>query len=201
MRKYIIGKCMKIVSNNKNLDKTTLEEIEYGLIAIYILITKLIIIFAIAFILGILKETFIFILIYSIIRAFSFGMHANKSWICLIISTIIMIGIPFISLHLNIPLYLKIILGIITTLLIFKNSPADTVKRPIINPKRRKIYKIISTFIAIIFTIISIFIDNNFISNCLIFSLIIQAIIISPLTYKLFKMPYNNYKKYLIQQI
>ena len=201
MRKYIIGNCMKIVAdNNPDLDKTKLDEIEYGLISIYILITKLIIIFALAYILGIFKEVIIFSFIYAIIRTPSFGIHASKSWICLLVSSIVFIGMPYINLNITIPLTLKIILGIISTLLILKNSPADTHKRPIVNPKRRKIYKLISTIIAIAFTVISIIINNNFISNCLISSLLIQCVIISPLTYKLFKMPYNNYKNYCIAQ-
>lgn len=201
MRKYIIGNCMKIVADNTpDLDKTKLDEIEYGLISIYILITKLIIIFALAYILGIFKEVIIFSFIYAIIRTPSFGIHASKSWICLLVSSIIFLGVPYININITIPLTLKIILGVISTLLILKNSPADTHKRPIVSPKRRKVYKVISTIIAIAFTVISIIIDNNFISNCLISSLLIQCVIISPLTYKLFKMPYNNYKNYCIAQ-
>ena len=38
---------------------------------------------------------------------------------------------------------------------------------------------------------------NNFISNCLIFALILENILISPITYKLFKLPYNNYITFL----
>ena len=97
-------------------------------------------------------------------------------------------------------LELKFLLGSIGTIFIFKNSPADTHKRPIVNPTRRKVYKSISTLIAISFTLIAIFINNEFVSNCLILALITQCIVISPLTYKLFKMPYNNYKNYCVTQ-
>ena len=78
-----------------------------------------------------------------------------------------------------------------------KNSPADTKKRPIVSPKRRLTYKLISTILAIIFVILSVIIKNNFISNCLVFGLILQNVLISPLTYKIFKQPYNNYKEFL----
>lgn len=201
MRNHIIGSCMKIVAdNNEDLDKTKLDEIEYGLVSIYILITKLIVIFTLAFILGIFKEVITFSLIYAIIRAPSFGIHASKSWICLIVSSIVFLGIPYINLSVTITPIFKVVLGIISITLIFKNSPADTHKRPIVNLKRRKIYKMISTIIAITFTVISLLINNNFISNCLISSLLIQCVIISPLTYRLFKMPYNNYKDYCIAQ-
>ena len=79
----------------------------------------------------------------------------------------------------------------------FKNSPADTKKRPIVNKKRRKVYKILSTVLTTIFFIIAILTKNNFISNCLIFSIIMQNCMISPTVYKIFKLPYNNYITFL----
>lgn len=94
------------------------------------------------------------------------------------------------------PFIIKLILGIVCVLLIYKNSPADTEKRPIVNPKRRKKFKIISVIIATSYVIISFFV-NNFISNSLLFSLLVEVIFISPLTYKIFKLPYNNYINYL----
>ena len=197
MRKFIINKCLKIIKdNNPKISKTKLEEIEYGLVGIYILITKLIIIFAVAFILGIFKEVIVFLFIYTLIRATSFGIHASKSWVCLIVSLLLMIGIPYISLIIKIPLVIKLIILIITTILILLYSPADTEKRPIVNQKRRLTYKIISTVTAIIFMILALTINHNYISNCLMFALIIQSIIILPVTYKIFKAPYNNYKNY-----
>ena len=77
-----------------------------------------------------------------------------------------------------------------------KNAPADTYKRPIINPKRRLIYKILSTIIALGLTITSILLENTFWANCCIMALVVQCFMISPLVYKLFKLPYNNYLKY-----
>ena len=78
-----------------------------------------------------------------------------------------------------------------------KNAPADTHKRPIISKKRRLIYKSLSTILSVIFSVIAIFINNNFISNSLIFSIILENILISPFVYKLFNLPYNNYLTYL----
>lgn len=197
MKKYIIGKCINYIKKNINFDEIKLKEIEYGLASIYLMITKMIIIFILAAILGIFKENLIYMLIYNIIRMPSFGLHATKSWICLVSSTIIFIGIPYLCIFLNIPIYLKIIIGILGICFMFKNSPADTKKRPIVNKKRRKVYKVISTILAIIFSVLSLVIKNNFICNCLIFSLILQNFMISPITYRIFKLPYNNYKKFL----
>ena len=197
MKKKVINHWMNIIKKNKNYDNVKLEEIEYGLSAIYLTISKLIIIATISIILGIFKEMIIFLFIYNILRMPSFGIHATKSWICLISSSIIFIGFPILCLNIQLKATIKVIVSIVGCILMFKNSPADTKKRPIVNPKRRLIYKLISTILAVIFSILSITLYNNFISNCLIFALVIQNVLISPLTYKLFKQPYNNYKEFL----
>ena len=188
---------MNYIKNKTNYDDIKLKEIEYGLVSIYLMISKLIIISTLALILGIFKEMIIFTLIFNTIRSTAFGLHATKSWVCLIISALIFLVIPTISLQIHLNVLLKIIICFISIILIYKNSPADTKSKPIINKKRRNLYKLLSTLFGIIFSITSIIIKNEFISNCLIFSLILENLLISPLTYKIFKLPYNNYIDYL----
>ncbi len=197
MKKKILDKCINIVKQNYNYDETKLAEIRYGLEGIYLTITKLVIISIITIILNIFKEFIIFMLIFSIIRTTSFGLHASKSWICLVTSTLFFVGTPLLAIHIPLNIQIKIIIGIISIIGIYLFSPADTIKRPIINKTRRKVYKILSTIIAIIYIALSIKIKNNYISNCFFYATILQNILISPITYKLFKMPYNNYKTYI----
>ena len=197
MKKFIINHWMNIIKKNKDFDKQKLAEIEYGLVGLYLTLSKSIMIFIMALIFGIFKEVFIFLIIYNLIRLTSFGIHAKKSWICLLSSTIIFIGIPLIMLHLKLNFYVKMIIGIINIIHIYIYSPADTKKRPIINKKRRLTYKLISTGTAIAFTVISLLIANNYIANCMLFALIVQNVLISPITYKLCKEPYNNYITFL----
>ena len=173
-----------------------LAELKYGLLGLYLMITKSIVIFGISIYLGIFKELLIFTIIYNILRAPSFGMHASKSWICLVSSATIFILSTYLSFKLSIPINVKIIFGIIGIILIYKNSPADTAKKPIVSPKRRKIYKFLSTSIAIIFVVSSVLIENNFLSNAFILSLLIQCVLTSPTTYKICGETYDNYKSY-----
>lgn len=196
MKNYIINNTMNYILKYNNYDKIKQEELKYGLVGIYLLISKLIVILILSIILGIFKEVIIFTIIYIPIRAVSFGLHATKSWICLIVSTLLFVGLPFISKYILLPTYIKSIIGIISIIMMYKNSPADTHKRPIINKNRRLFFKYSSVIIAIIYTTLSIFINNNFISNSLLLTLIIQCFITSPLVYKLFKLPYNNYKNF-----
>lgn len=199
MKRKILDNCMQVIkSSNLNYTEEKLEEIEYGLEGIYILITKSIIIFTLAYFLGIFKELLIFLIIYNFIRMPSFGLHATKSSYCLISSLIMFFLGMYISLIFNIPIFIKLIIGIYCIIRIYMNAPADTYKRPIVNKKRREIYKFISTIIAILFVFGSIFINNIFISNSLVITLFIQNLMISPYVYKLFKLPYNNYKQYII---
>ena len=140
-----MNKCMNYIKKNTDYDDIKLKEIKYGLEGIYLTISKLIIIFTLSIILGIFKEMIIYMLIYNLLRMPSFGLHATKSWICLLSSTILFIGIPYLCIFLSIPVSLKIIIGILGMYFMFKNAPADTKKKPIVSKKRRKVYKIIST--------------------------------------------------------
>ncbi len=197
MKSFVINGLMSYIKKNTNYNETKLKEIKYGLEGIYLVISKMIIILSISLILGIFKEMLIFLITYNIIRLPSFGLHATKSYICLISSIIIFIGAPYICNIIYIPIFIKSITCSICIWLMFKNSPADTKKRPIVNKKRREIYKTISVILVILYSFIIILTDNNFISNCCLFSIIIQNFMIAPLAYKLLKQPYNNYITFL----
>lgn len=197
MKEVFINSSMNLIQKYyPNYSEERLAELKYGLLGLYLMITKSIIIFGIAIYLGIFKELLIFTIIYNILRAPSFGMHASKSWICLVSSASIFILSTYLSIKFSFEINIKIILGIIGIILIYKNSPADTAKKPIVSPRRRKIYKTISTTIAIIFVLISLIVNNNFISNSCILSLLIQCVFTSPTMYKICGEPYDNYKRY-----
>jgi putative agrB-like protein len=200
MKKLIINKCMELVTTyNKDLSQRDIDKIKYGLEGLYLTITKLIFIIIVSIILGIWKETLLLILIFNGIRLTSFGVHAKRSIDCLISSTLFFILFPIICIKFSIPLIVKVILFIPLTVLIGIFAPADTEKRPLINKKKRKIYKMLSIMISIIYMTIAIVIKDNTLSNCFIFAIVIQIIIMLPITYKIFGVSYNNYKTYEVK--
>lgn len=182
--------------NNPSYNDTKLAEIRYGLEGIYLSITKLIIIFLLAILLNILKEMIFMLIIFNILRTTGFGLHATKSWICLVSSSVIFLGGPLLAKIIIINNLLKMILSITSVILIYKYAPADTKKRPLIKEKKRNIYKFITTIKCIILNIFIIFIKNNIITNLIILGIYAEVIVILPKTYKLFNMPYDNYKNY-----
>ncbi len=179
-----------------NYDEIKIAELRYGLEALYLTITKMIIIFILAVFFNIVKEMLLLLIIFNILRTTGFGLHATKSYICLISSSITFIGLPLISKYIVIPIYIKLFLAIVSIYLIYKYAPADTKKRPLINKKKRNNLKIITTINTIILNIIAIIIKDYYLSNLFIFGIWIEIFLISPFAYNLFHLSYNNYKNY-----
>lgn len=79
MREKILSTAMINIKNKYpeyNDDK--LEEISYGLEALYITFTKTIVIFGISLVLNIFKEVLCILLCYNIIRTTAFGSMLNE---------------------------------------------------------------------------------------------------------------------------
>lgn len=197
MKNYFLKKIRKeIIKQYPKYSKDKVDEIMYGVEGIYLTITKTIIISLIALILGVFKELIFLLISFNFIRLFAFGMHANKSWICLLFSSTLFLGGAYLCKILIIPKNILITLFLIVVLIISIYAPSDTVKRPLIKKKRRIIFKILSITVVIIYFILTLIIKNNLFINAIIIGLIIECILILPTTYMIFKMPYKNYKSY-----
>ena len=183
-----------IASNQKGLSEEEKETLSYGLEGIYMTITKLIIIFLIALALGFIKEFIITLIFFNIIRFPGFGFHASKSIVCLISSTALILGLPYLFTNIEVGLNIKIILCLVSIITFIICAPADTYKRPLTNRKKRIIRKIGACTLAVIYSAIIICFNETLISNLLIAALMIETILISPIIYLLFNEPYRNYK-------
>ena len=184
-----------IASNQKDLNQEDKEKLAYGLEGLYMTITKLVIIFLIAFLLGFIKEFIITLIFFNIIRFPGFGFHASKSIVCLISSTLLILGLPYLFTNIEVSLTIKIILCIVSVITFIICAPADTQKRPLTNKKKRIIRKIAASSLAVIYSVLIIVFNGYEISNLLMAALLIETILISPIMYLIFKEPYRNYKK------
>lgn len=187
---------MNLIKNKKNYSQDELEIIAYGLEGIYLTITKAVVIFGIAICLGILKEVIFLLISYNVIRSQAFGLHATKSIYCLISSLIIFIGGSYICKYIILPFWIMIIISIICNICLFLYAPADTYKRPIVNVKKRKRFKFLSSLLGIIYTILIVIFHDNVIANYLLVGMLSSVLMILPITYKIFNLSYNNYKNY-----
>lgn len=195
MKEKFLNSTIIFLKKYNSYSENDIKKLRYGLEGLYLTITKMIIVLILALVLGIISEVLIVIILFNIIRYFGFGFHAEKSSHCLLLSIINFIGIPLIFINIDISLNTKLIIaGIcIFNYLIF--APADTVKRPLPNKKKRIIRKILTVSVGAAYTIAIVLFNGSYITKLILCSLIIQTIVLSPITYKLFKQPYNNYKK------
>lgn len=186
----------KIKNEHTEYDNEKIEVISYGLEALYVLISKTVVIFMSALLLGLLKDVFLIFIFYGLIRTTAFGMHAEKSSHCYIISITLFIGTALLCKYVDIGYYVRLILAGIALIVLIKYAPADTYKRPLLNSKKRKLYKIITIINSCIYVLFIIILKDNTISNYLVMGLWNASLMIHPLTYRMFQLPYNNYKKY-----
>ena len=182
-------------NNQNNLNEEEKEKLAYGLEGLYLTITKLVVIFLIALFLGFLKEFIITLIFFNIIRFPGFGFHASKSIVCLISSTLLILGLPYLFTNIEVGLTIKIFLCIVSVITFIICAPADTWKRPLTNKRKRIIRKVCACSLAIIYSVLIIVFNGNEISNLLMAALLIETILISPIMYLIFKEPYRNYKK------
>ena len=70
-----------------------------------------------------------------------------------------------------------------------------------INERKRKKYKVISTILGIAYVILIIIFNNYIISNYLLIGMLETVIMIHPIVYKIFNLPFDNYKKYKLNAV
>lgn len=198
MKQAFLNNSIKLITKyNTNYNEEDINKLKYGLEGIYLTITKMVVIIGISAILGILKQTILTLILFNIIRYPAFGFHANSSITCLIFSTIIFIVLPYLMLYFEINAIIKCIIAMFCLINFILFAPADTPKRPLTNRKKRHIRKAVSIIFAIIFIITSLFIKDSTISTLILTSLLIETIMINPITYKCFNQTFNNYKTYI----
>ena len=174
-----------VKENYPNYDDNKLDEIRYGLEATYLSLTKTFVILMACFILGIIKEALLLLILFNFLRLTAFGIHATKSWMCWISSSLVFLVCPYLCIHLSIPLYILVTIASICWIIFLLYAPADTENVPILRKSERKQKQILSYITFTLGLIIAIFIKNPIISNILLFGNLIQSMMITRLAYRL----------------
>ena len=195
MKEKFIVSIVNLAKRNKEYSNEDVEVMRYALEGIYLTFTKILVITLIACLLGLFKEYMWFVILYIPLRSVSFGWHANTTKECWMVSILAFILIPYIFSIITINEITKIILLTFSILVFALYSPADTKKRPIVNKKRRLLFKVVSLIITLVYCCYS-FKHSNLISNLMIASLLYQSLLINPLIYKITHQEFNNYKTY-----
>ena len=189
---FLVGKMRK---ENPEIDDEKAEIINYGLQLLIGEIPKTIITLVVSYLLGILNLTLFMVCVTVPYRAFSGGFHLHTHIGCIISTTLYYCCIPKISnyIYLNSETKLFFILCalIFGIIIIIKHAPADTENVPILQKRERKHKKILSLITYTLGLIVAISINNNVLSNIILFSYFVQTIMITPFAYKITKNKYG----------
>ena len=185
----------KIREEMPEIDDERAEIILYGLQNIIGEFPKIFIILAISIILGIFRETLIVFATLLPYRCFSGGFHLKTHLGCIIGSSIFYCGLAFISKYIvlkDITKYILIAVIFIFGIIMIKlYAPADTENVPILRKKDRKLKKILSYITFSLGLMVALFINDNVLTNILIFGNLLQTFTITKLAYKLTNNKYG----------
>ena len=196
MKNVFVNHSLNYLKVNNVCDSKQEKIFKYTLETLYSFITKSFGILLLSYILGTFKISLTMMVLYSLLRGFSFGIHATKNIYCWIVSLSVYALFPFLISQYDFSLYLIYSLFIFGVLANLLWSPSDTKARPLINKRKRITNKCISLLISIIYIISAILINNQNLKEIISIILLLNLICTCPLTYYLFNQPYNNYRFY-----
>lgn len=165
------------------IESKNINRVRLGLEVILINISKFIIVFSIAAIMGVFWKSAIVLTAFAILRRTIGGIHAKSSNRCTIFSTMLIVGggiFPYIT-----TLRSEIILAIfiINVILTYKYAPGDTEKNPIKDIKKRENLRKESLKRIIFLAIVTIIIPNEIIKTLLTFGSTAAVISILPILF------------------
>lgn len=185
----------KIIQSVDGYDESKADEIKYGLQLLIGEVPKFFIILLLAFLLHMFKLTLISFLIILPYRAFSGGFHLHTHLGCIVVTSLLYIGTPYLASILNFNDTIKYILIAITFIFSFamiaKYAPADTENVPVLQKKERRKRKIWSFVIAGVELVIAIFIPYKVVSNMIIIGILVQTLTLTRLAYKITNNKYG----------
>ena len=194
----------KIRKEMPDIDDERAEIILYGLQLIVGEVPKIILLFAVA---TLLKIGWLVIFAYATMLPYKIvagGFHLKTNLGCMIGTFVVYFGNVLISKYIVLFTETKYLLTLFTLIfsiiMICLYAPADTINLPILRQKERKTKKVLSYIFAIITLIASLLVQNNTLSNILLFNVLIETICISKLAYRITKNEYG-YKTYLKQEV
>lgn len=181
---------------NSEPDEIVYLKVRLGIESMMINISKGLIVYSIAILLQTLAPTFITHMSYLVVRKFSQGLHAKSSFVCTIVSIIMFVFLPCVVQNFLIDRPIVFLIGVIATYLFYKYAPADTEKSPILDAENRNRLRKTTVILSIFLTLFALGIIDPMIRTLVTLGLVLQVIMILPITYKILGRGYRNYEKY-----
>lgn len=186
----------KIRKEMPDIDDERAEIIMYGLQNIIGEFPKIIVIFLIAYFLGIFKLTLLSVLIIAPYRCFSGGVHMKTHIGCIIYTLMLYSGSAVLGKYIILSGVTKYIIAFtvwaFSMIMIKLYAPADTENVPILRKQERRQKQIFSYIILTVEIICAMLIQNTTIIGIIIFGDFIQTLTITRFAYKITNNKYGH---------
>lgn len=175
-----------------NVDPERREIIEYGVHMTLSEIVKIGLLIILAAILRIVPYVLGVIIVYGVQRTFLGGLHAKTHLGCIITHSCIVFGVIVLSLFSQIDRwYLLLVIAPFSYITAYKYAPADMPQKPVNSKKQRKQLRIGGFILLTILFTAACFLDKPW-SNIILFTCFIQAVLMTPLLYKITGSKYGR---------
>ncbi|MFW5995827.1 MAG: accessory gene regulator ArgB-like protein [Halanaerobiaceae bacterium] len=210
MYRKIINLLTEYISNLNNVPAKKRDNIRFGLEILASAIFSTFISLGTAALLGIFTPVFTVLLASALLKSVAGGIHLDSPVWCSLFTCSIFNLLGYISIKMAtfpeiILLLLTVSVALTSLLFLYLWSPADNEKKPITDPKKIRLLKIISLIIASIYIILSIitlyFLPQSFYPPgiSLVMTLFLQSLTVTPVFYRI--QEYLNKLKLPLQSI
>ncbi|MBC1492648.1 regulator [Listeria booriae] len=189
-------KITKTIFRDREVDEDRFAIVKYGVEIFLVNVTKGIIVYLAAALLGMLWQTLVVHLSYLMIRRHSFGLHAKTSLGCTITSVVMLVILPYFVKEVQLSEWMIVLISGLILLNIAIFAPSDTENMPLFNAQKRHVLRRKSIFNTIFVLLLMLLIPIGEIKILILYGMFVQVIMIHPWTYKIMKRSYNNYEKY-----
>jgi len=167
-----------------------------GVEILLINISKLVIIYALAMLLGTLWHTLVVHGAYLLLKRYSFGLHALNSTVCTVVSCMLFVVLPWLLQGVSLGNLVVLLLFPLILLSLWLYAPADTAGRPLVGKNTRVKMKRNALVCGVILMVITLLVPIGYVKFLLILGAAYQAVSILPFTYKILKRSGKNYEQY-----
>ncbi len=175
-----------------DVDPGRREVIEYGIYMTVSEIVKISLLLIIAAVLRIIPQVLGVIIIYGIQRTFLGGLHAKTHLSCVITHFAIVVCVLALSFISQIDRsWLMLIIVPFSYFTAYKYAPADMPQKPVKSKKQRKQLRTGGFILLAILFAAAYFLDALW-SNIILFTCFIQAVLMTPVAYKITKNKYGR---------
>ena len=184
------------LNSYSNVEGLEFTKMVIGIEAFIINVVKLLIIYLLAAILGVIPSTLVIHGAFALIKRYSLGLHALSVTMCAVVSCLLLVIVPWLlqGVTINNIVVVSAFAPIMFSLYLF--APADTKARPLIGKKLRTSHKRKTLICGALLLGITLLIPNESVKFLLTLGAVYQVIAILPLTYKILKRSEKNYEKF-----